>query len=177
MTKPTYLDAKNKIALRKMLFSHYSYNKIIGLAGPDINHYIKWCKLRGFKDIEIWEQNPNVLLKQLSEIKTPVSLKYGNILNAELKNDVLYDLDYCSTIKHMDEHIYKFRDNKFIMTFSLRYSEKQTMQTFFDVLGEKIVIKGRVNSPIHHFKISTENGKYIYAKYRDTSSMCIFSKL
>jgi hypothetical protein len=178
MTKSTYKDAKNKKAVREFIFSHYVYNKIVGLAGPDINDYITWCKSKGYSDIEIWEQDPVVMMKQLSEVKTGVSFKYGNILNASVSSrGVVYDLDYCATIKYMGEHLKKFKETKFVMTFALRYSEKETIKKFFRDRGEAIVCSEQVTSPLLHTRYVTNNGTYLYAKYRDTTPMCVFSKI
>ena len=62
MTKRTYLNAEKKHAIRDFLFSYFTFNTIVGLAGPDINDYIKWCKSKGYDIFEIWENEPSVLI-------------------------------------------------------------------------------------------------------------------
>lgn len=176
MTKPTYVDAIAKKNIREFLFSHYKFNKIIGLAGPDINHYVSWCKSKGFTDIEIWEESPDILMYQMINAQHAVNIKLGNILNAELKNNVLYDLDYCVTIKHMGEHIKKFAKN-FIMTFSLRAGIDFTIKKFFSDRRETIIKAIEKLSPIKHTIFITDNGKYIYTPYCDTSAMCCIAKI
>ena len=43
-TKTTYIDASRKRAVREFLFSFFNEDGIVGLAGPDIYEYIRWCK-------------------------------------------------------------------------------------------------------------------------------------
>lgn len=177
MTKLTYKDSKNKKAVREFIFSNYAYNKIVGLAGPDINDYIKWCKSKGYSDIEIWEENPSVMMNQLSKLKTRVKYNFGNILEANPHyDDTVYDLDYCATIKFMKDHLQKFK-NRFVMTFALRFSEKETIKKFFKDRKEKIISSKILSTPIQHTKYVTDNGTYLYCKYRDTTTMCMFAKI
>ena len=74
-------------------------------------------------DFKIYENNTNILFKQLVKIDKRdrrVHLNYSNIYNASpVEENTLYDLDYCATIRSLKEHVEKFRNN-FIMTFSLR---------------------------------------------------------
>lgn len=177
MTKVTYTDATNKHAVREFLFSYFKYNAIVGLAGPNINEYISWCKSKGYKDIEIWENTPDVLMNQLMTLKHPVSMKFGNILTAEAdKPKTVYDLDYCSTVYTLEQHIAKFKDN-FIMTFSLRAGVEFTIKEFFKTRKEKIVNSIVKNNPINHTIFTTNVGKYIFTPYFDTSAMCCIAKI
>jgi hypothetical protein len=178
MTKATYLDAANKHAVREFLFSFFKCSAIIGLAGPNINEYIKWCKSKGYKDIEIWENTPNVLMHQMMQTKHPVRMRFGNILQAEPNRvKTLYDLDYCATVYTLDEHIAKFKDN-FIMTFSLRAGVEFTIKEFFKARKEKIVSYIEKQHPIKHTLFTTKNkNKYIYTPYCDTSAMCCIAKI
>jgi hypothetical protein len=51
--KKTYEYAFNKKKCREFLFSLFAdkhLNGLIGLACPDINQYINWCKLKGYND-------------------------------------------------------------------------------------------------------------------------------
>jgi hypothetical protein len=61
MTKHTYINASNKHAVRNFLFSYFRFNSVVGLAGPDINNYLKWCESKGYNDIEVWENEPSVI--------------------------------------------------------------------------------------------------------------------
>lgn len=180
--KETYENAFNKKRCREFLFSLFAdkhLDGLIGLAGPDINQYINWCKQKGYNDLELWENTPDVLFNQMKDINSSVVLKYGDILNTNIKPNVLYDLDYCVTIKYMSEHLKKFKDN-FIMTFSLRFSENETINKFFKHRREKIMSvthKYAPYVPVEHTIYTTTGGDYIYVKYFDTSTMCCFAKI
>jgi len=177
MTKGTYKDAKNKKKIRDFLFSFYTTNSIIGLPGPDINDYIKFLKDRGYNDIELWENDISVLGHQLTQIKTPLVIKFGNILNATERKDVLLDLDYCSTVRSLKDHIKKFKSN-FIMTFSLRpVSYKETITTFFKSRKEIVLSIKDLTSPFKYKRYKTDKGTYIIACYRDSSPMCTIAKI
>lgn len=178
MTKETYINAANKHVVREFLFSYFKYTSIIGLAGPNINEYIKWCKLRGYNDIEIWENTPNVMMHQIMQAKHPVRMKFGDIINAEPNRvKTLYDLDYCATVYTLDKHIAKFKHN-FIMTFSLRAGMEFTIKEFFKARKERVISYIERQNPIRHTLFTTHNnGKYIFTPYRDTSAMCCIAKI
>jgi len=177
MTKYTYINASNKHAVREFLFSYFRFNSVVGLAGPDINDYLKWCESRGYNNIEVWENEPSVMLKQLSEVKTPVRYRFGNILDASLSDNVLFDLDYCVSIRYMREHLQKFKDN-FIMTFSTRIGVQETIDKFFEFRGETII--NQIDTPgpgLRNKLFQTNLGKYLFITYFDTSAMCCFAKI
>lgn len=178
MTKLTYKNAEKKKIVREFLFSYFQYNKILGLAGPDINEYIQWCKAKGYDDFEVWENELAVTMKQLSKVKYPVRYKFGNILNATPEDDVLLDLDYCVSIRYMKEHIRKFKNN-FIMTFSTRIGVKETINSFFKFRGEKIVNQHDFVGPgLQNIVFNTNNNsKYLFITYFDTSAMCCIAKI
>jgi hypothetical protein len=178
MTKENYLDAANKKAVREFLFSFFKFTNIIGLGGPNINEYINWCKSKGYKDIEIWENTPDVAMRQLMAIKHPVRMRFGNILEAEPNRiNTLYDLDYCCTVRYMKDHLAKFNDN-FIMTFSRRIKDAETIKTFFKVRKEQIINTVTKSIPFAHTYYYTNTGsKYIFVNYHDTSNMCCIAKI
>lgn len=177
MTKNTYLNAENKHAVREFLFSYFTFNNIVGLAGPDINDYIKWCKSKGYDAFEIWEMEPTIAMKQLSEVKYPVNYKFGDILNATPSEDKLLDLDYCVSVRYMKEHVKKFTNN-FIMTFSTRIGIKETINKFFKFRGEKIINQYEFDGPgLQNTVFNTKLGKYLFITYCDTSAMCCIAKI
>jgi hypothetical protein len=177
MTKSTYLNAERKHSVREFLFSYFTFNAIVGLAGPDINDYIKWCKSKGYDTFEIWENEPSVLMKQLTEVKHPVNYKFGNILDADVKSNILFDLDYCVSVRYMKEHLKKFKDN-FIMTFSTRIGIKETINKFFKFRGEKIIKQYDFDGPgLQNIVFNTNLGKYLFITYCDTSAMCCIAKI
>ena len=184
--KTTYKDSISKKQVREFLFSFFidrQLDKIIGLGGPDITDYIKFCESKGYADFEIFENHADTMIRQLKQVKHirtlgKISLKYGDILDADAnRHNVLYDLDYCCTVRYMRDHIAKFKDN-FIMTFARRIPDKETVKTFFTSRSEKIISRYERLKPFQHTIFKTEAGnKYVYVKYRDTSNMCCFAKL
>lgn len=180
MTKASYKEASNKRIAREFLFSFYNKSAIVGLAGPDINEYLKWCKSMKFDKVELWENNSQVMLKQLSSIKTslPVSYKFGDIVNAENDKRTLYDLDFCSNICSLYSHIKKFREEKFVITFSNRpMSVEKSVDLFFKTRKETVISSVCKSSPIEHYSVRTSFGKYIIVTYFDTCSMISIAKL
>jgi hypothetical protein len=177
MIKETYINSENKHAVREFLFNHFEFNKIVGLAGPDINEYVKWCKNKGYSDFEIWENNPVIAMNQLSKVEYPLSYKFGDVINTSIEENVLYDLDYCVSVRYMEDHIKKFKDN-FIMTFSTRIGIQETINKFFEFRRERFFITKSVNGPGLINKIfNTSEGKYLFTTYFDTSAMCCFAKI
>lgn len=178
MTKETYITAAQKHAVREFLFSYFKFTAVIGLAGPDINHYIKWCKSKGYTDIEIWERTPDVAMHQIMNIKHPVRMRFGDILDAEPNRvKTLYDLDYCATVYTLTNHIAKFKHN-FIMTLSTRAGIEFTIKEFFKARKEIIISSFNKFTPINHTIFTTNNNsKYIFAPYCDTSAMCCIAKI
>lgn len=179
--KMSYKDATNKKQVRDFLFSLFAdlqLKKIVGLAGPDINDYLEWCKSKGYDEFEIWENHSPTLLKQLREVRLPeVNFKYGDILNtSEDRHDVLFDLDYCVTVRYMKEHIKKFK-NRFIMTFARRIKDDETINSFFSARKETIISKVHKTTPLFHTIYESTGGKYIFINYRDTSNMCCIAKI
>ncbi len=179
--KPSYKDATQKKQVREFLFSQFAdlhLRKIVGLAGPDINDYIEWCKSKGYDEFEIWENHTPTLIKQIRELRaSKVELKYGNILNtSEDRHNVLFDLDYCVTIRHMHDHIKKFKD-RFIMTFVRRVKDEETISSFFSTRGESILSKIEKMTPFLHTIYESTGGNYIFVNYRDTSNMCCIAKI
>lgn len=180
MTKVSYVNSKNKKVVRDFLFSFFNESSIIGLAGPDVNDYLKWCKSQGFKNVEIFESNPQVMMKQLSEVKTniPVQFKFSDIISALHHDKVVYDLDFCSSILTLYNHIKKFKHDKFVMTFSTRnIGNDSTIQKFFSERKEKVASRIEKYSPIHHVTIKTLVGKYIIVPYYDTTPMICIAKI
>ena len=177
-TKENYEDAINKKVVREFLFSFFKFKSIIGLAGPNFNDYILWCIAKGYKDIEVWENTPDVMMHQLMTAKHPVRMRFGDILQAEPDRiDTLYDLDYCNTVRYMTDHIAKFQNN-FIMTFSRRITDVETISTFFKTRKEEITRTIIESNPFTHTFYETNKGsRYVFINYRDTSNMMCVAKI
>lgn len=177
--KETYVDAANKKAVRDFLFSYFKFNSVVGLAGPDINEYLLKCKENGYKNITVYEKDLETAIKQMHVVDNhDFNYKIGDIIHANPNlDDTLYDLDYCATTRYMKEHIAKFKKN-FIMTFSRRIKDVESIITFFKTRGEKVIKEIQLDHPIYHTVYKTHNGGvYIYAPYRDTSNMFCIAKI
>ncbi len=174
------VERKRKKEVRDFLFSFFmdmELNKIVGLAGPNIQDYVEFCKSKGFSEFEIYEKDGLVAMHQLIQVKDKVQLNLKDIISADANEEnTLYDLDYCGTVRHLKEHIAKFRE-RFIMTFACRVSMKETLDTFFGVRNETILETQVYTQPIKHTEYITDKGKYIHISYRDTLPMCCFAKI
>lgn len=178
--KHSYKDAVRKKEVREFLFSFFDEKNIVGLAGPDIKEYLEWCKQKGIVNIELWENNPNVMFSQLMKLpkNSKVSYNFGDIINANSSPDTLYDLDYCCTVNTVRNDIKKFKNEKFVMTFSIRtVGEENTINEFFLGRHEKINSVEEKSSPIRHKVIKTVFGTYISARYFDTTPMMSIAKI
>lgn len=179
IVKSTYLNGKAKRTVREFLISKFKFETVVGLAGPDINEYIEYMSSKGCKNFEIFENHPDIIVKQLSTLNTTanVTLKYDDIIKAESdKPNTLFDLDFCITVKSLKEHIKSFKNN-FIMTFSVRFGIEKTIIEFFKEREENIFSRKSIFSPLYHTIINTDKGKYIFITYKDTSPMCCFAKI
>lgn len=181
MTKHTYKNAYNKKEVREYIFSYFKdkyLGSLVGLAGPDIRDYVNFCRSKKYRNIEVWENNPTVMVHQLSNMpKRPIRYKFGNILDADVNHWTLFDLDYCVSVRYMKEHIQKFKDN-FIMTFSTRIGVQETIDKFFQFRREPIVNQYDVEGPgLRNIIFQTKLGNYLFITYHDTSAMCCFAKI
>jgi len=181
--KLSYREASNKKKTREFLFSLFAQqqlNKIVGLAGPDVDDYIKFCKSKGYSEFEIYENHIPTIFEQIRFLRTKgkISLTYGNILDADAdRENVLFDLDYCVTARFMRSHLKKFNKN-FIMTFARRITNKETFDSFFNAKKETLKSVLTLFTPLKHSILTTEEGNvYYYVEYNDTSNMCCFAKV
>lgn len=179
-TKQSYKNAVRKKAVREFLFSFFDEKNIVGLAGPDIQEYLEWCKQKGMVNIELWENDPNVMFNQLMKLpkNSKVSYNFGDIINANSSPDTLYDLDYCCTVNTIRNDIKKFKNEKFVMTFSIRaVGEDATINQFFRGRREKIKNVEEKSTPFRHRIFKTVFGTYIAAPYFDTTPMISIAKI
>ena len=177
--KKTYVNSKNKKAVRDFLIDQFTFNEVVGLPGPDINEYVQYFQSRGVNSFEMYEDSKLTLIQQIRILRTSSKLciKHTDILKADAsRKNVLYDLDFCKTARYMQEHIAKFKEN-FIMTFARRIPDEETISTFFEARKEQILKTVEKLTPLKHTVFTTNNGKYILVNYRDTSNMCCIAKI
>ena len=180
MTKQTYIKAKNKRKVREFLIDQFYFNSVVGLPGPDINEYIEYMRSKGCTRLDLYENDRNMMIKQLvllSEDEDHIRFIYGDIIKARPnRKKTLYDLDFCASVKYLQEHINKFREN-FIMTFHLRIGLEKTLKIFFEARNEEVLWRKKVLQPIPHMQFTTSGGKYLFVTYHDTTTMCCFAKI
>jgi hypothetical protein len=177
MTKSTYKDASNKHRVRELMMAitkvYRPKGKIVGLAGPDVEDYIKWCNSHDYTDIDVYEMNFQVMIHQIKTFGyvQPINIHYSDISKAPYKSGVFYDLDFCASVKCLEEAIYKFRRH-FMMTFSTRIGIHETIDKFMKYRDEDMYTFS--NHDEGRFIYTLINGKqsYFMVRYHDTSAMC-----
>jgi hypothetical protein len=180
--KNTYLNFQNKIETRDFLFTLPAFKNctdVIGLGGPDINEYMSKLRSYGFKNITIYENDIATFLRQIQVVEDH-NFKhiFGDIVHAAPNMpNTLYDLDFCVTPRTTMQHIIKFTEN-FIMTFSRRIPDEESIKRFFDARGENLIFEEPKKSPIPHVILHTNTGaEYIKVNYRSTSNMFCITKI
>lgn len=180
MKKQTYVNAEKKKRVREFLINQFMFNSVVGLPGPDINEYIQYMRTKGCTKLDLYENDRDVMIRQLvklSENEESIRFIYGDIIKARPnRKKTLYDLDFCASVKFLQDHIRKFKDN-FIMTFHLRIGLEKTLKIFFGVRGEEIIERKQVEDPLPHIEFLTTEGRYLFITYHDTTTMCCFAKI
>ena len=177
--RKSFRNATKKKLIREFILQSFEFEKVIGLAGPDIDDYVNYLESKGATQFEIYETNPEILEIQKAKIELNKNLEliHNDILQA-IPNEkkTLYDLDFCESVKYLQQHISKFKEN-FIMTFSTRIGIEYTINTFFNARKEQIISKKELSEPFSHFIFTTNVSEYIFVRYKDTAPMCCFAKL
>jgi len=179
--KLDYSQSYKKKQVQKVVFSEakqLGIKKLIGLAGPNITDYLSFVKSKGFKQAEVYEIDFTSMLYQMRDFQPPIQTKvlYQDIYHAPVYQDVIYDLDFCCTIKYASPHIKKFRDNKSIITLALRgVGLKETIKSFCKLVSKlkpDIKLNVLVNDNYKkHIIIFNEDVIYTLYEYRDTTQM------
>lgn len=162
-----------------ILFPLINKKRLVGLAGPNIEQYLAKVP-SSVKTIEIWENDPLVLGKQVdymvSNPNKGISINFGNVKLAEVDTeDSFYDLDFCCTVRYATEHINRFRSCAFMLTLSNRgISLSETIETFLRFADEEL----EIDIPARRYNLlKTNKNTYIYTTYYDTSSMLTIFKI
>jgi hypothetical protein len=179
--KLDYSKSYRKKLVQQIVFDDFKergMSRLIGLAGPNITDYLSFAKSKGIKQAEIYERDYVNLIMQMQDFRPPIktTVKYQDILNADVQEGVIYDLDFCCTVYGAEEHVKKFKKNA-IFTFALRgVGLMPTLQKFCNLVSElKSDIQLNVNQTpnfkmhILHFKKLS----YSVYHYCDTSPMVV----
>jgi len=172
--KQSYKDANYKHFTRDLIIPRG--RNVVGLAGPDTKEYIDFFRNRGYTNISIWENDSNTIIKQIPQIMNKgIIYNIGDIINAPIHSDTLYDLDFCCSMKSIEPHLKKFEDN-FILTVSEMWNKKwDSINTFLEIRGEHIV-NHRELSDKEHLVLSNRR-KYMIYRYFDTSPMVVIKSI
>jgi hypothetical protein len=161
-TKTDYSLSVNKRAVQNAIFNlykRYKFDKVVGLAGPNITDYLELMKQNGFKSAEIYENDISQLAIQMNSFRPVIESKiqFGDIIQAKPNQPhTLYDLDFCCSINTANQHIQKFSDDVAITTLSIRpVGFMHTILKYAELIDSK-------SSPIIQFLGSVNNhlGKY-----------------
>jgi len=179
--KRDYTTAYKKKAVQQVVFTElkqHGFKKLIGLAGPNITDYLSFTKKYGIKQAEVYESDFTNMLYQMRNFRPPIKTKvnFQDIYHAPVYQDVVYDLDFCCTIKYADLHIKKFKENKSIITLALRgLGLKETVKRFCKLVSKlkpNIQYNVEVNSNYKKHIISfNKDVVYNLYEYRDTTQM------
>jgi hypothetical protein len=178
--KTDYSKSYKKKVVQQIVFSDMKQrglSRLVGLAGPNITDYLSFAKQMGIKQAEVYERDYVNLIYQMHDFKPPIktTVKYQDVYAADVYQDVLYDLDFCCTIKNAEDHIKKFKSNA-IITLALRgIGLKPTIKRFCKIVSKlKPEIKLNVavtNSYKQHIINFANEQSYTLFEYRDTSPM------
>jgi hypothetical protein len=180
MVKTTYESSFHKKVVQNIVFKDFKmrkFKKLIGLAGPNISSYLLFIKKMGIKQAHIYENNNEQIINQVLDFKPiiPTTVIFEDILNAPVKDDTIYDLDFCCSILNAREQIKKFKNNA-IITLSIRpFGLKKTINEFCKLISKnKTVINYNTkitNSYKMHLIILSNKKIYECYQYRDSTSM------
>lgn len=183
--KTDYSLSKNKRAVQEAIFSLYKdrkFNKVVGLAGPNITEYLQMMKNKGITTAEIYENNISQLAIQMGHFKPIISSQvvFGDIIQASANQDfTLYDLDFCCSINTASEHIQKFSDDASVTTLSIRpVGFIHTILKYAELIDRKgnpsIEFLGGVTTSLGKYRtysLSVGSKKYMCYLYKDSVPM------
>lgn len=190
MTKFIY-DGKRKFAIREEMFTYLKGENLVGLAGPDIIRYIDFIAHKNFKNILMYENNPEIARIQCDKLgidKTPINeweykiravncqWKFRDILEAEFKPNTVYDLDFTFTMKSAEKYVKKFKENFIFTTTTRKFGIARTLNCFFTWRKETISTVTHCEDRYRSI-IKTDVGTYLVYRYRDTAPMLSIIKM
>lgn len=172
MSKSTYVNARHKKYIREYNIPVGSH--VIGLPGPDFLDYVRDFKTKGYKRLDLFENEPSIFVKQANDLQTlnplGITLSFGNILQAPLLQDVFYDMDLCCQIITAKEIVQKFNIVPTIFTFSEMMVKKfSTIPIFLEYVGEDLQRVYQIND--NEQLVITNKHNYSIKCYCDTSPM------
>lgn len=185
--KTDYNGSVNKRAVQADILSLIKgrYKHIIGLAGPNINSYLKMVHKAGIKDATIYENSALQLLIQMQRFNPiiPTTVRFEDVLEAPVaKNkNTLYDLDFCCSVDKAKEHIQKFSNNSTIITLAMRpHDKKYIMGQYmkYTTGSDRFLVEvDKVDTHFIKYNLQSlkTNKRLLCHTYHDTTSMLVFT--
>lgn len=166
-----------KREIQRKLFPLIKKKRVVALAGPNMISYLSMLP-EHVQEVEIWENDPDVMLVQLSDIgkvkDRHIIYRYGDILAAEVRSDTFYDLDFCKSIKSTYPYLYRFRNCAFMFTCSNRDSSQALTRKLF---LQAVEDPHATIIPHNQFDlVKSTKGDYLYSTYKDRTAMTIIFK-
>jgi hypothetical protein len=181
MRKLDYSKAYRKKLVQNVVFEDFKQRgmtKLVGLAGPNITDYLSFAKSKGIKQAEVYERDYVNLIYQMQDFRPPISttVKYQDILQADVHEGVIYDLDFTCTIKNAAPHIKKFKKNAMITLALRKIGLMPTLKKFCKLVSNlkpeiKLNVELNPNYKVH--LLNFENVSYTVYQYHDTTPMCL----
>jgi hypothetical protein len=184
--KTDYSQSKNKRAVQDAIFNLYDghkFNRVVGLAGPNITDYLQMMNQYGIKTAEIYENDISQLVIQMNRF-SPVmksEIIFSDIIAAKPNQPhTLYDLDFCCSINNATEHIKKFSsDDAVITTLSIRpVGFMHTILKYSELIDRKsspiIEFLGKTSNHLGKFRayqLTTGSKKFMCYLYKDSAPM------
>jgi|APGre2960657404_1045060.scaffolds.fasta_scaffold15817_5 hypothetical protein len=181
MNKLDYSKAYRKKLVQNVVFDDFKergITKLIGLAGPNITDYISFVKSKGIKQAEVYERDYVNLIYQMADFKPSIktTVKYQDILQANVNDNVIYDLDFTCTIKNAEKHIRKFKNNAIITLALRKIGLMPTLKKFCKIVSHlkpeiKLNLEITPNYKVHLLDFGEKS--YTVYQYFDTTPMCL----
>lgn len=176
MKKLTYKKSYNKKGIRDLVVE--KGQNVIGLGGPDITDYINFFRGKGYTSITIYENDGEIMLKQMPQInhmRNKISYNFKDIIEAPILPNTLYDLDFCVTITSVKDYVKKFQKN-FVLTVSeFRKPKFWTINQFLKIRGESIITLVVNND--NERTLITDKQVYSVYYYYDGSPMVVIKSV
>ncbi len=185
--KKDYPKDNFKRAVRHEVIPHHKFRTLVTCLGPSPEVSVREAMNKGYYNIISYELDKKTLIDQDKAIRefelnpnVNITLVPGDILQANVKNGIYYDLDFCGFITQFKEHVKKFKNNS-TFTFCLRDGNKtgkhkeRTIKTFFELRNE--IIEDRYDVDDKRIYIDTTEGKYLLLSYRDGAPMLTITKI
>lgn len=171
MTKMSYVEnADRKKFIRDMIIP--KGERIIGLGGPNITEYIAFVRERGYRDIEIYENNQEIIMRQIPQLMGQnIKLIMKDIIAAKHEEGIFLDADYCCHISSIRRHVQKLQGDYALTVSELMKKKFSSIEPFLRYRGEVLI---SIESPNDNERVITsDKQKYVAYSYCDTSPMLV----